>query len=267
MEKIKKLKEKLSNRIERKNSIRTGKNVKSSCLMFVIIFLMVFIFIFVLLVVKTGAARVPILSKAFYQKPQPTRVISIEPGYKEEGGVFSDKTTFILKIPEKSLTFTLREEFINKSPNAFFRPDIQIVITPNELEFYSSLVKPSDMAIIFGIKPEISNEKIDFKITKLRIGSLNIHPNIADFVIRKILGRKVTPNLQKNIMEKLNMLADINSFEMSEGMINFSLVMKIKPNTEGSDLTEEQLKSLENIDLTEEKINILKEQLKSKNLQ
>ena len=225
---------------------KTKKNWKSGCLLFSVVFLIVFGFTFIIIIIKTGMVQVPILSKAFYQKPQPTRVIRIYDldGYESEKDILTHDNKIIIEATERDLTAAIRSE-LKESLEPYFMDDFQIVILPEEMELYSSLAGKPKVAIIFCIKPEISNEKIDFKITRIRIGGLNIHPKPVEFIIRFIAAKKTPPDFEKIMLGFLNKLADIENFEMLDGEMRLSLNMKLESFLEEISLDEEQLRMLE----------------------
>jgi hypothetical protein len=243
------LKQKIFNKVKAKKDKQLNRNkLKSGCLMFFVIFLIVFVFFAFVVVVKTGIVEVPVLSKVFYQKPHPTRTIKIIDldNYQSEGKILAseDKSVIIIEATERDLTASLKSE-LAAAPNSYFGSDIQIAIFPEEIEFYSSLPAPSKVVITLVIKPEISNENFDFKITKTKIGSLKIHPKLVDVVVRWLMNRKTNGDFEEKLKTFFNKFANIQNFQMNDGMISLSVNMDIESLLQNIKPTEEQLKQLE----------------------
>lgn len=187
---------------------------KRNCYVLVLILFVFSLITATAAVAKTGIFEIPVFSSIFYRLPKPSRQIEIENqamiGGKNLNFSLNTETKKItLELSEEDLTFLLRQALTQKN-NPYFAPNLQAAILNNEVELYGLLLKPFSANLTLKVKPIFSDHKLDFELTKIKIGGLPMPAGYGNIIIHRLLAKP---------LEQLNSAAakfQLESLELSE---------------------------------------------------
>lgn len=182
---------------------------RSGCLFSAGFFPIFFIIVCGAVLAKAGIWEIPVFSKVFYRTPQPIRIVKIknpaEYANKTPNSSYDQTTkTYQLELTEDDITFMIQQSLAKQSEPTF-APNAQVAITEKEIEFFGFLLKPFKANLTIRIVPIFANNKIDFKLTKFKVGDLSLPPRMVDWSIRKYSqfrnknDNKLTPDLLKQV--------------------------------------------------------------------
>lgn len=191
--------------------------LRLTCLILFLFVLFSFSLLALAVVAKTGIKEIPLLSKLFYQIPQPTKTIKITP---EDIVVFGrgletkaeGELTF-LAISEKELTFMLKK-ILTEGDNAYFSDNLQAVIADEQIEIFGLLLKPVKINVTLKIKPEIKENHLNFKIKEVKLGNLSLPPTMAEGLKNIFFADKL-----KGLNENIKNFGEIEKLEFFPGKL------------------------------------------------
>jgi len=208
---------------------------KFCCLSLVVVFILLVSFILAILA-RTGLYDIPVFSSIFYKTPKPTREVLVElqnikslesilnkrleeqimrqvSPFEIIGGTIPDKDISLdLVLSEEELTGFLRSYQDQTKEAGFDIKNPQIVVTEEEVEFFTEVIKPKKTYLTVAFRPEINDRDIDFEITRLRLGNLSLPGFLLDFITKNYLESKIdeaTSNIPKEI--------EIDSINLQDG--------------------------------------------------
>ncbi|OGY48487.1 MAG: hypothetical protein A3J65_01185 [Candidatus Buchananbacteria bacterium RIFCSPHIGHO2_02_FULL_45_11b] len=182
-------------------------------------FLVLLLFIFSLTlaaaaVAKTGIFEIPVFSSVFYRLPKPKREIKIE-NQASAGGqnlnfsLNTETKKITLELSEEDLTFLLRQA-LTRANDPYFAQNLQALIFGGEVELSGLLLKPLKVNLTLKLKPLLADSRLDFKLTKIIVGSLPIPAEYGNMTVHRLLQKP---------LEQLNSAMvkfQLESLELSE---------------------------------------------------
>jgi len=205
---------------------RKKGSIKKTCCLFFLILVIFLLLIVTAVIAKAGLVEIPVFSQLFYRLPQPTRQIdtsgsssAIVPSLNLES---ASKNLVTIEITEENLTSLFRQELSGKKDSSFAE-NVQAVITTEGVEFSGLLIKPISVNIIFKLKPELVDHKLDFKLIQAKIGDLSIPPAFANQLVDKLLQDKI-----EEVNQSLNKVGQIQDIELLDGKLIVSGQLNLK---------------------------------------
>ncbi|MFA6322587.1 MAG: hypothetical protein WCX71_03875 [Candidatus Buchananbacteria bacterium] len=172
-------------------------------------------------VAATGIFNIPVFSRIFYHLPQPARLVDIPLGdFKPSAEGFSVKSSseeglIVFDLGEREFTYILRQALTSKADSRF-APNLQVVITPDWLEFYGLQLKPFKANLTLRIKPQVVNKMLTYQILECKIGSLHVPAWLAQYYLNRGMGQS------QDISQKIMQMTRLEKLDLMDG--KFSLV-------------------------------------------
>lgn len=144
---------------------------------FIIILFVALVFYLVINLAKTGLVSIPIISNVFYHEPQPIEVVSSQNSFK------LDSVINLNDITKSEFNFNLTQEDLTslvQSNDQFSSGQIAIGELTSEL-FVQKNIFDKNVYFTINFIPRVKNNKLDFQITKAKIGELSIPVILANF--------------------------------------------------------------------------------------
>lgn len=222
IEKLKSLRAKRKRRVKK-------KSLKSGCCLLFLLSLIFFLVIITAIVAKTGLIKIPFFSSVFYRLPQPTRQIDLNDlnNLESKGKIgyrVKDKLLTI-ELTEEELTAALRQKFTGQ-PDSYFAKNLQVVILDEQVEIFGLLLKPVLTNLTVCFRPYLTNDKLDFEVTKVKIGDLAPPPRLASRFAFWLMTKNKLGNEVNELVEKLKQAgsqAKLQSFELANGKLTILL--------------------------------------------
>jgi len=197
------------------------KLTKKNFLLILIPVLFIILFFIVGAVAKTGIYNIPVFTQIFYRVPKPSRTISkldalqyanVQPKYdfNQETGIFH------LELTEEQATFLLRYS-LGKKSQAKFADTAQVIFEDGQVEFFGLMLDPvkTNLTVSVKLDHKSSEKKLDYKISKFRIGSLNLPASLVDGIYKYYSKRK-----SRKFFDDIGI--DISKIDFNNSAINLS---------------------------------------------
>lgn len=189
--------------LKRKN--RNGLFSYSNCLIVVILFCFALFFLALFLLAKSGLREVPIFTEAFYHQPAPAYLVDssrfsqadIVGLFKKEveKTALAQKKTGDFQLPfsltDLQLTALIKEKIAADEQLKQEVEQIQVAVLPDSLEIFFKQKVPSNLIITLNIVPAVIDEKLDFQVTKFKVGDLKIPVFAANFLTDKVVEKNL----------------------------------------------------------------------------
>jgi len=174
---------------------------------------------------KTGLIHVPVLTKVFYKKGEPTRVIKPSGETSLEEVVLrqisaltrSAQSATSIKLTEDEVTAFIRGKIKDIGASNFKIKDAQVVFMDKEIELYADILEPQETTIKLVIDPSVADGSISITVKRVELGNLRVPAVFFNIAIATIL--------QGKIRDAELMLADspITGLEIADGILNLGI--------------------------------------------
>ncbi|MAF14229.1 MAG: hypothetical protein CMI53_05080 [Parcubacteria group bacterium] len=269
---------KIPKELKQKNrKVLKMKHKRSNKFTMAMIIIIVIFFVGTAMAAQTGIWQIPIFTQIFYQIPEPIRVVDVAgvSGLNQQQAVFDPEENILrIVVTEKELTAAIKQQLVNNIDPPFAQ-NAQIVITSKEIEFFGYLLKPFSANLTIRVRPLFTDEKIDYKISQAKIGSLNLPPFLVDWGLKTYIAVRSKGKSDTNLkqVEFYRDKVKAESFKLEEGKMSMEIFIDVKaitdPVSENIDklidtftkLDPEEIEKINNFDfesLTEETLKILK---------
>ena len=244
---------KYTEKIDNQEKNQTGKRKKSNFLkirftrrnflLVLIPAILIILFLAVGVFAKTGIVYIPVFSQIFYRVPQPIRLIEkIDPaeysslipkyGFNEETKIFH------LEFTEEEATFIVRQSIAN-NPNANFTKTAQVVFEDGQVEFFGLMLEPVKTNLTVTVKLDYA-DKFKYRISRLRIGNLNLPSFIVDWLVKfygnqAVKGKMKELGIDPNKIDFSKSNIKLNNLQVDDGKFILDFFVdtdKIKENLE-----------------------------------
>ncbi|RJR30871.1 hypothetical protein C4569_03745 [Candidatus Parcubacteria bacterium] len=172
------------------------------CCVIYIAILVFFMALAAMLLLKTGAVKLPYLTDLFYNEPLPIRRVLAENNsdiaFKVEG------TKVIYTIKEEQLSWLLEKEI----PSDNFK--LQAAVDPGFIEIFGHLKQPR-VNFSFEALPRVTDGELQLEIKQFRVGQLTIPRFLVDYVYNRYLRDKM-----KRFNTMVSEISDIENIELQE---------------------------------------------------
>ncbi|MDX9893209.1 MAG: hypothetical protein RB292_02235 [Patescibacteria group bacterium] len=206
------------------------------------IFILVLGLLGLVIMAKAGIVYFPGVSELIYHQPQPTRLIvdsvqdqlsSSQPftvSFDEQAGVIS------LNITEENLTGYLRRN-LAQSANAAFGSQSQIIFSDGRFEFFGPMLRPVKTTLTLEARLFTSNGLLDYQITRLRFGDLDLPPALSDWLIKAYFSNRAkADNPFASLLANFkNLSADtgkpnirLERFSLTDGQLNLAIYLNLE---------------------------------------
>lgn len=159
---------------------------KFSCCLFYSIILLVLCVFILALVAKTGIFNIPFFSYLFYQKPAPTRTVTVSS--------LLEKDELITQVSNQEITFEINENQLTSLLNAPVKKsqdividELQAAIFSNQIEIFAHLKTPVDTYLTLEVLPQVTASLLNLEIIGIKVGNLPLPVGLANYMIDKLL--------------------------------------------------------------------------------
>jgi len=206
---------------------------KIGCLLIVLFILFSLGVVGAAAVAKTGLYNIPIISKIFYEQPEPLRTVQIDKpvsqimadlGWQVAGELASSQSSVItISLAESELTALARESFASSSllRSRINIDTLQLAATSEEIEFFSQLYWPKQTHLTVGFNLVVEAETIKLEMTRWHLGGLKMPLSLGNWLLNKFLSSRVDQMLS-SVLQKIQ----VQEIKTAEGKIIFKGVLK-----------------------------------------
>lgn len=189
---------------------------KIGCLLFVLLILLGLVTVGAASLAKTGLVEIPVISKIFYQQPEPSRAVPVNKSVGEittdlgwraaKEALSSQSPELVIPVTEGELTVLARKSFASSSllRSRLNADTLQLAVNPGEVEFFSQLFWPRQTHLTVGFLPSVEENKIKIKLTRWHLGSLKMPLSLGNWFLNKFLSGRFDQMLSP-ILEKVEL--------------------------------------------------------------
>lgn len=194
---------------------------KIGCLLFILLILVSVAIIGSAAIAKTGLWNIPVISKIFYEQPEPLRQVAVsrsvvsivaDLGWQAaKNALNSQSDVLTISLTEEELTALARESFASSSllRSRINVDTLQLVVQPNEIEFFSQLFWPRQTHLTIGFVPLIEEGEIKLELTRWHLGGLRMPLGLGNWFLNKFLNSRfdqmLASVLQKVQVEEISL--------------------------------------------------------------
>ena len=163
-----------------------------SCCCFPLVFLLILFGILVTAIIaKTGIVEIPFFSSIFYELPQASRLIEIDPA--DLAGSLSAKLnqgSVVIEITEQELTYLVRQQLSGKKDSPFAE-SVQALINGKTVEFFGLLLKPVAANITLILEPLLIDHQLVLRPIEVKIGNLALPPSLSQWLFDRFFAARL----------------------------------------------------------------------------
>ena len=231
-----KLKEEIRGELIAETKRKKRKKIFACCLLE----LAAIIFIFggaTIAIAKTGVVTIPLFSKIFYQPPTPQRIVTVTPEEtntfeKEITGKFEQQVKSQIKPGVTGQKIEVNFELTEKDLTAFLKSaelssgsplrNVQASVTPEAIEIFGQLEELNRTFLTVALKPEVSENNLKIKITKIRLGTLSLPAVLGNFLVEKFLDNQI-----KSAEDALAKIGKLENIILSDGKVTIRGIVDV----------------------------------------
>ena len=105
-----------------------------------------------------------------------------------------------------------------------FGDDFQAVVTGSEIEFYGTILKPVQTKVTLRVKPYSVDDILEYDITHLKIGNLNLPAGVVNSLVKSYFNRKTDG---KFTLEEISRYVQIKDLQLEEKNIEIKASLDI----------------------------------------
>lgn len=170
---------------------------------------------------RTGVHTFRLFRWVPYEQPAPLRFV--EPRAVDAAKLLSSvrplqKRDVSIALSEEELTGVLRQALIVDAERPYFS-QIQMVVTPDEVEVFGELVRPMRGYVTVGMVPRAHDGEISLQVHRLRFGQLPLPSGAANGIIQ-ITAEKTLNTL----FHQLGRLGTLSSVELRDRSMTVRII-------------------------------------------
>ena len=185
------------------------------------------------LIAKTGLVTIPVLTNWLYRPSQPVRQIIPIAGTTsaqiiQVAGLKAKYDPLLqlldLSFSEAELTTIIRESLAAAGGQLpFTLSGSQIAVEAGHFEFFSLIDRPDrQVTVRADIEPTVQNGQLKFKVSRLRLGALNIPDKLSSLAVA-VLERAIGDALTSVMSDK----GRLTSIEPGQGRVRFRIQVSL----------------------------------------